>query len=202
MAKVRKRNHGYLCIPPIPNRTALNQPLVDIVILALKGRQLSTNKEVDYDYILNHCIRQYIIPEDNWHLSKAAQELWDSLTSDDIRKYDYKQPIHCDRANQTLAKRFKGSNSKGSDVKIHKGDVIPFNNLFTAEHMTPVADIIKDLKKLKDITPEAVTNVLDKIHICRITKEEDRKIKPSVGRGTDYNDIIKNGAYKNIPLIY
>lgn len=197
----RIQSKGFLPIPPIANRDELNAPLIIIIINALKGVKLQMNNLIPYDYLLNQAIRQYIIPEENWHLSKAAKELWDSITSEDIRKYNYKQPITCDRAEQTPAKKFVGNNSTGSDIKIKRGDRIPFNKLFSAEHMTPIADIIKELKALNDITPENVKAILDKIHICRVTKEEDRNIKPKYGRGIDI-ESIKNDAYKNIPLVY
>lgn len=197
----RIQSKGFLPVPLIANRDELNAPLIIIIINALKGVKLQMNNLIPYDYLLNQAIRQYIIPEENWHLSKAAKELWDSITSDDIRKYNYKQPITCDRAEQTPAKKFVGNNSTGSDIKIKRGDRISFNKLFSAEHMTPVSDIIKELKALNDITPENVKAILDKIHICRVTKEEDRNIKPKYGRGIDI-ESIKNDAYKNIPLVY
>ena len=197
----RIKSKGFLPIPPIANRDELNAPLIIIIINALKGVKLQMNNLIPYDYLLNQAIRQYIIPEENWHLSKAAKELWDSITSEDIRKYNYKQPITCDRAEQTPAKKFVGNNTTGSDIKIKKGDRIPFNKLFSAEHMTPVSDIIKELKALNDITPENVKAILDKSHICRVTKEEDRNIKPKYVRGIDI-ESIKNDAYKNIPLVY
>lgn len=196
-----KQNKSFLIVPPVSNRRVLNGPLIDIIMSALKGIQLDRDNIILYRYLLNQAIRQYIIPEENWHLSKAAKELWDSITSEDIRKYNYKQPITCDRADQTPVKKFAGNNSIGSDIKIEKGDIIPFNKLFSAEHMTPVADIIKELKALDDITPENVKAILDKIHICRVTKEEDRKINPKYGRDIDI-EKIKNDAYKNIPLVY
>lgn len=195
------KSKGFLPIPPIANRDELNAPLIIIIINALKGEKLQMNDLIPYNYLLNQAIRQYIIPEENWHLSKAAKELWDSITSEDIRKYNYKQPITCDRAEQTPTKKFVGNYSTGSNIKIKKGDIIPFNKLFSAEHMTPVADIIKELKALNDITPENVKAILDKIHICRVTKEEDRNIKPKYGRGIDI-ESIKNDAYQNIPLVY
>ena len=197
----RIKSKGFLLIPPIANRDALNAPLIDIIVNALKGKKLGIDNMIAYNYILNQAIRGYIIPNDNWHLSETAKELWESITSDDIRKYNYNQPITCDRANQTPAIIYVGNSSKGSDVKIKKGDKIPFNKLFSAEHMTPVADIIKELEKLEDITPENVKAILDKIHICRVTKTEDRNIKPKYGREIDIEDIKKN-AYKNIPLFY
>lgn len=197
----RIQSKGFLPVPPIANRDELNDPLIIIIINALKGVKLQMNNLIPYDYLLNQAIRQYIIPEENWHLSKAAKELWDSITSEDIREYNYKQPITCDRAEQTPAKKFVGNNSTGSDIKIKKGDIIPFNKLFSAEHMTPVSDIIKELKALDDITPENVKAILDKIHMCRVTKEEDRNIKPKYGRGIDIEKIKRN-AYKDIPLIY
>jgi hypothetical protein len=197
----RIQSKGFLPVPLIANRDELNAPLIIIIINALKGVKLQMNNLIPYDYLLNQAIRQYIIPDENWHLSKAAKELWDSITSEDIRKYNYKQPITCDRAEQTPAKKFVGNNSTGSDIKIKRGDRIPFNKLFSAEHMTPVSDIIKELKALNDITPENVKAILDKIHVCRVTKEEDRKINIKYGRGIDI-ESIKNDAYKNIPLVY
>ncbi len=198
----RNKNKSFLIIPPIPNRKALNGPLIDIIMSALKGIQLNCENMIPYRYLLNQAIRQYIIPDENWHLSVKAKALWESITSEKhIEKYNYKQLIDCDRANQTHAKKFDGANSKGSDIKIKRGDKISFNKLFTAEHMTPVADIIKELESLPAITPANVEAVLDKIHICRVTKEEDKSIQPKYGRGTNYNNIIA-GAYKNIPLVY
>ncbi len=67
--------------------------------------------------------------------------------------------------------------------------------------MTPVADIINELEALTPVTPANIEAVLDMIHICRVTKEEDKSIQPKYGRGTDYNNILA-GAYKDIPLIY
>lgn len=197
----RIQSKGFLPVPPIANRDELNAPLIIIIINALKGVKLQMNNLIPYDYLLNQAIRQYIIPEENWHLSKAAKELWDSITSGDIRKYNYKQPITCDRAEQTPAKKFVGNNSTGSDIKIKRGDRIPFNKLFSAEHMTPVADIIKELKALDDITSENVKAILDRIHICRVTKEEDKNIKPKYGRDIDIESIKRN-AYKDTPLVY
>ena len=67
--------------------------------------------------------------------------------------------------------------------------------------MTPVADIIKELKALDDITSENVKAILDRIHICRVTKEEDKNIKPKYGRDIDI-ERIKRNAYKDTPLVY
>lgn len=196
-----KKSQEFLLIPPIANREAWNKPLIDVIVSALKGKKLGIDNMIAYNYILNQAIREYIIPDNNWHLSEAAKELWDSITSDHIEMFDYNQPITCDRANQTPAIKYTGGNSKGKDVKIGKNDTMAFNKLFTAEHMTPVADIIKELKALDDITPENVKAILDKIHVCRVTKEEDRNIKPKYGRGTDIEKIKRN-AYKDTPLVY
>lgn len=199
MAK-QSKSKGFLPLPPIANRNALNAPLIDIIMSALQGDKLQINNLIAYNYLLNQAVRQYIIPEENWHLSKAAKQLWESITSDDIRKYNSHQVIICDLANQTPAKKFIGNNSKGSRIIIKKGDQIVFNKLFLAEHMTPVADIVKELKALKDVTVVNVTAILDKIHICRITKVEDKTISKGWNRGTNFASIMNN-AYKNIPLV-
>ena len=83
------KSKGFLPFPPIANRDELNAPLIIIIINALKGEKLQMNDLIPYNYLLNQAIRQYIIPEENWHLSKAAKELWDSITSEDIREYNY-----------------------------------------------------------------------------------------------------------------
>lgn len=201
MAK-RNTNKSLLIIPPVPNRKALNAPLIEIIINALQGERLPNNTMIPYNYLLNQAIRQYIIPDKNWHLSIKAKDLWDSITSKrQIEEYHYQQLIECDYANQTPAKIYVGANTKGSYIKIKRGEMIPFNKLFTAEHMTPVADIKKELEALTNITPVDVEAVLDRIHICRVTKEEDKSIQPKWGRGTNYGNILST-AYKDIPLVY
>ena len=197
----RTKSKIFLIIPPVPNRKSLNAPLIEIIINALQGEKLPNNTMIPYNYLLNQAIRQYIIPDENWHLSEKAKALWNSITSKDIREYNYQQPIECDCANHTRAMRYIGANLKGSKIKIKRGDIIPFNKLFTAEHMTPVADIKKELEVLTPITPATVEAVLDKIHICRITKEEDKSIQPKWGRGTNLSSILST-AYKDIPLVY
>lgn len=195
------KKSSFLTVPPVANRDTLNTPLIDIIMSALKGMQFGCESMIAYRYLLNQSIRQYIIPDENWHLSKAAESLWNSITSCNIRKYNYRQPINCDLANQTPAKKYQGNSSQGSPTKISKNDLIPFNQLFTAEHMTPVADVIKELEKLNNPSYDDIQNILNQIHICRVTKEEDKQIQPKFGRGLNIDDILAQ-SYKNIILEY
>jgi hypothetical protein len=200
MAK-RKKQSGFLITPPVVNRNTWNNPLIDIIETALKGIRLNCENMIAYRYLLNQSIRQYIIPDDNWHLSQAAESLWNSITSHNIREYNYRQQIICNRANHTTAKKYQGNSSQGATIKIGKNDSIPFNQLFTAEHMTPVADVIKALEELNNPSRQDIQDVLDQIHICRVTKEEDKQIQPKYGRGMNLHDILSR-SYKDILLKY
>ena len=197
----RKNQSSFLIVPPVINRDTWNDLLITIIESALKGTKLGCENMIAYRYLLNQSIRQYIIPENNWHLSKAADSLWNSITSCDIRKYNYRQLIKCDCANQTQAKKYQGNSLQGSPIKISKNDLIPFNQLFTAEHMTPIADVIKELEKLSNPSRQNIQKILDQIHICRITKEDDKQICPKYGRGINLSNILSS-SYKDISLIY
>ncbi len=49
--------------------------------------------------------------------------------------------------------------------------------------MITVKEIIEELLFLQGLSIENVTNVLDKIYKCRMTKEEDRRITLESRRG-------------------
>lgn len=60
------------------------------------------------------------------------------------------------------------------------------------EHTTPVADIKKELENLvhnNNICFQFIEDILEKMHISRILKTEDKAIKKNSGRGLDFEDI-------------
>lgn len=128
-------------------------------------------------YLLGQILRQ--IPVTKKYVSDEAQKLWDQLTDEDIWKYNYQDKVQT-KNKDVIVKKYKGA-SKTAEDKEGKavGNSFIFREVFHDEHIIPIAVIIEELLKLKDgeITPEKIAQIIDKICICRITKEEDRKIK-------------------------
>jgi hypothetical protein len=148
-------------------------------------------------YLLGQILRQ--IPVTKKYVSDAAQKLWNQLTDEDIWKYNYQDKVQTKNEDVTV-KKYKGA-SKTPEDKEGKavGNSFIFREVFHDEHIIPIAVIIEELLYLKDseieITPEKVAKIIDKICICRITKEEDRKIKPRYKRSSDLSEAYET-AYK------
>lgn len=148
-------------------------------------------------YLLGQILRQ--IPVTKKHVSDAAQELWNQLTDEDIWKYNYQDKVQTKNEDVTV-KKYKGASKTPEDKKGKAvGDSFIFREVFHDEHIIPIAVIIDELLDLKDseieITPEKVAEIIDKICICRITKEEDRKIKPRYKRSPKLSEAYET-AYK------
>ena len=128
-------------------------------------------------YLLNQIIRQ--IPVTKRYVSDEAQNLWKQLTYDDIWKYNYQDKVTVTKNKDAVVKKYNGAskNPVNKDGEAVGNDFI-FRDVFHDEHIIPIAVIIDNLLKLKEseITPEKIKEIIDEICICRITKEEDRKI--------------------------
>lgn len=190
---------GFYPITLTPQeRKSYNEPLIKVIIELLKARnQQKLNNPIEYNKLLNQVIRQYIIPFDHWLLSVNAHKLWRSITKSRIEKYTYRQMVVCNKVNKKKVKIFKGALKKGEEITIEKGKNIPFNNLFTAEHMITITDIIDTLEKSSS---NEVEKILDGMYICRVTKEEDRHIPHKIHRGLDINKILQN-EYAKISIV-
>ena len=133
-------------------------------------------------YLLGQILRQ--IPVTKKYVSDEAQKLWNQLTNEDIWKYNYQDKVQT-KNKDVIVKKYKGASKTAEDKKGKAvGNSFIFREVFHDEHIIPIAVIIDELLELKDgeITPEKVAEIIDKICICRITKEEDRKIKPRSNR--------------------
>ena len=124
--------------------------------------------------------------------------MWNQLTNEDIWKYNYQDKVLVKENKDVIVKKYKGA-SKTAEDKEGKavGNIFIFREVFHDEHIIPIAVIIDELLKLKDgeITPEKVAEIIDKICICRITKEEDRKISPRYKRSSNLSEAYET-AYK------
>lgn len=155
-------------------------------------------------YLINQSIREYEIPSDNWHVSKAALALWKDLTKEDIKNYHYRDVVKCDNLKQPWnTDLFQGANKEGDEREIFPNDSFLFNELFHEDHVIPVSLILEEIVKLKKINYKSIKEVLDKMHICVILKEEDRKLGRTKGRNIDFNKTIVDVYNKNgVELFY
>lgn len=155
-------------------------------------------------YLLNQSIREYEIPSDNWHVSKAALALWEDLTKEDIKNYHYRDVVKCDNLKQPWnTDLFQGANKEGDEREIFPNDSFLFNELFHEDHVIPVSLILEEIIKSPIIDYNSIKTILDKMHICVILKEEDRKLGRTKGRNIDFNKTIVDVYNKNgVELFY
>ena len=211
-----------------------NELLLNVILAALEGyanspesnecENNSTSDEeiedagksgkIEFNYLLGQSIRQWQIPKDNWHTSKAAQTVWKGIVNqhpNDEEKFatklldfqrkrylNYKESFLC-KAEPEWSKvpRFKGTTKDFKSINllpINGGESHVFNEIFIAEHTTPVSDIKDALKECylankgvmaKNGTEkmrDEVRKILNMIHITQMLKIEDRRINKSSGR--------------------
>lgn len=155
------------------------------------------DNEVDngsLSYLIGQLIRQYDIPKEHCHISNNAQALWDSLnvTIGNIEDYHYKMKVTCNPSKPMRVKFYKGAEKEGKLRKIIKGSHFEFRKVFHEDHVIPVSLIMKKLVKLNPNNEKEIKELLEKMHICVILKEEDRIIRTTKGRSLDFEETIKN----------
>lgn len=188
----------------------LNDSIIDIIIECVNGSSSASDSRTKncLRYIINQAIRQYSIPEKNWHLSKEADALWKKLTSQPIDGNYYKEIITCDALTEPIEVNiYKGASHQVQKRILKPGDKFIYNDIFHNEHVIPVSRIVDELFELwknNNLTKDTVREKLDSMHIARITKDEDRRITSVSKRPGSFDDIIHNVYNKeaNIFLIY
>ena len=177
-----------------PTRDELNAPIVDMILSILKGKELSYNKieifnritVINYKYLLGQIIRQYIIPERNWHISKAAYALWQEITDQNMEEFSYNEAV-IPKKSINIPKYAGNTRVKVVDKDIVVSQKFAFNEVFISEHTVPVSDVVSVLLSMGNPSFDRVKKILDKIHITRMLKIEDRRIKITRSRIESYN---------------
>lgn len=156
------------------------------------------NKEEKYlwncKYLLNQVLRNYNVPPERYHVSKAAKELWDSITDDDIKNYYYHEKVVNTKSDSVCVVEYKGSSKSGHERAIKKGEGFVYRDVFHNEHAIPIDTIMNeiiDLAKNNALDYASLDKALNKIHICRILKMEDREIKNKYKRPNSYDEVLK-----------
>jgi len=146
-------------------------------------------------YLLNQFLRQLEIPKSRRLVSKKADALWKSLVGDeDINDYYYQDKVTVKHDGKV--KKYSGaSKTPYFDGEIKTGSSFTFKDVFHEEHIVPIAVIINDLEELEKANKldyKHVDEVLKKIYICRMLKEEDRKIKERYKRANNKDDVVRD----------
>lgn len=176
-----------------------NDAIIDAILCFLKEyKNEAAKKQPDKDdleglhYIIGQTIRQYIIPKRNFHLSKGAKDLWDKLSKDDIMKYHYRDIVECDIASGTIkCNSYKGASKTGKNLFLSRGSKFVFREIFHEDHIVPVS-LIWETMRDNPMTKQSLKTLLDKMHICFLLKEEDRRIPTTKGRVLDYQKTIND----------
>ncbi len=182
---------------------------------AFEKEQLSYKGELDgkeylftgSKYLLNQIIRQYIPSEENFHISKAGYELWKEISSESIWGYSYTNKIIYEGTYDITLEKYTGNSSVTQSIVLHHGDKFSLNDFYTDEHMIDVASTIEVLIRCDPINPQNIKSILDEIHIARILKSEDKRLKPNHNRLKDIDykrmDIqhILDNTYNGIELL-
>ena len=138
------------------------------------------------EYLLNQILRQISIPDDHYLISKGAKDLWDKLSpngknGNKISDYWYREVLTVNSKTSVNVKEFKGASKSATNVPLTKGSTFIFNDVFHLEHVIPIQMIIDELTRLSkagELNYQSLAHVLNMIYVCRMTKEEDRKIEP------------------------
>lgn len=176
--------------------------ILDIIVILLNGIK-NNNKLVDQSsidgelklngcsYLLNQTIRQYQFPQSHYYVSEKAKKLWDTISSDSIFNYTYRDTVIKDVEGEVVIEKFRGGEGKPyATSKIKRGDSFVFKDVFTDEHIVTVSNIIDELLSLPEYSYESIENVLNKIYICKMLKREDRSIQSKKNRSTDYREVV------------
>ena len=204
--------------------------VLDILIAFVKGCHYE-NKERDWtnciysnlngkdywiwnaDYLLNQILRQIDVPPERYVTSKGALEMWDKLKPTGkkgkrvikaISDCYYRERLTIHNTLDEKVGLYKGAEKKpSSHLDIKEGNIFTFNDVFHLEHIIPIHKIKEELLSLsdEDLTKDKVSEILEKIYVCRMLKSEDRSIesKYKSNRTGTAREIVKE-VYKDIDV--
>ena len=192
-----------------------NKYIVESLVSLLKGYKSVTKEEPEgaqrnkdlsgIVYLIGQTIRQYKSPASNIHVSVKAYDLWNKITNMSMDICDYREPICCDKIKEgetVECKTYVGSKKEGKTRFLHTNETVVFNAIFHAEHVVPVKVIRDELLALPEIEEASVIAILNKMHIAKILKEEDRNLARTAGRTSDFEQNIRDFYMeKNIEFV-
>lgn len=188
--------------------------ILDMIIEFVKGIKNKDNAvEVNVNnksyklwassYLLNQILRQWNIPLNQSYVSVKAKKLWDKLSSKNIFDYHYTNIVICENKEPIKVKVYRGAENECiEEPTLIKGDKFKFNSVFHEEHIIPISIIIENLCALDELNYENVENILNKISICKILKEEDKNLNKAHLKNKRPCDVdfVLNNLYKKVGI--
>lgn len=172
--------------------------ILDLIIYLIKGIKNGNSIECDglklwnSKYLLNQVIRQYSQPNKYFYVSEKASALWNKITTKKIMDFFYHDKVELDLADGSIAlKCYTGNSNSYTEWTPKKGDKLTYRDVFHDEHIVPIKVIINELINLEVLDYKNVKNVLGKIRICKMLKEEDKMIGNKSNRSLDYIEAFK-----------
>ncbi len=153
-------------------------------------------------YLLNQSIRQLAFRKGHRCVSKAAFTLWNNLqVRQPIFNYWYQKPVCYNNSEPVTVSFYRGAGSEPflrKEIKFEgKNSCFPFRQVFHVEHVVPVNVILNQLLNVnlsdnKEKVYENIHTVLDKIYLCYMTKEEDRRLNKiaKTRRSDNFAEVI------------
>lgn len=173
-----------------------NDYLIDAIVCLVNGCQAmkaarNGRQFNDLKYVLGQSVRQYEVNPSQIHITQCAHARWKQLTTACIDNIWYSEVVTCDRLQKrTTFKLFKGSSKSGYKKSLHPNSKFRFNDMFHVDHIVPVKLIIEELLDLTNVNAQTVKAILDKMHLCRMLKEEDRKLGRTAGRSLCWQKVV------------
>lgn len=188
--------------------------ILDIIIGLVKGLK-SKDEAIEINkngkmyklwacrYLLNQTLRHWHLTDDKYYISLKAKELWDKLTNNQNIIHYHTEMVICENTTPIKVKVYKGAeNEYIEEPTLIKGNKFKFNSVFHEEHIIPISIIIENLCSLDELNYENVENILNKISICKILKEEDKNLNKAhlkSKRPCDV-DFVLNNLYKQVGI--
>ncbi len=159
-------------------------------------------------YLLGQAVRNLWNQKNHRCVSKKALDLWNSLNiGKPIFDYAYQDPIYYKNLTPVHIKLYKGASNtpyfEGNIQCLKKNDHFKFREAFHIDHIVPINIILEQLLELdlsldKETLYNKLNFIVDKIYVCFILKEEDRKLnKISKSKRSDnYLEVLKNDYKK------
>lgn len=173
----------------------MNNTIIDSIFCLLNGYKKANTKDEKSSlrYLLNQSIHQYSISSTKIHISVEAKKRWESLTSGTITNYHYRDKVVCDKLVTPIdCPLYNGASAQGIPTTLTKDSTFLFRQMFHEDHIVPASLILKELIEFSVVNKQDIEDTLNKMHICIILKEEDRRIGRTKGRTTDWQYNIKN----------
>lgn len=175
---------------------------------ALSGPKNHNIKLGNSFYLLNQVVRNLWNQKGHKCVSKKALELWNNLNIEKPIFDFYNQlPVYYKNLNPVYIKLYKGASNtpyfEGNIQCLKKNDHFKFREAFHIEHIVPINIILEQLLELdlsldKETLYNKLNFIVDKIYVCFILKEEDRKLnKISKSKRSDnYLEVLENDYKK------